>query len=223
MKDRCNNPNNSAYKNYGGRGIYVCDRWKDNFQNFYDDMSPTYKPGLEIDRIDNNGPYSPENCRRATRTQNARNKRSSHFITTAIGRKTIAEQGEKTGVNVETITARVNSGMPESLSILPPSSLGDGKKKAIAAIKKIHDEKAPAVWLSESIEEKVEEIIESAEVQADAIKDWGFGPAEITIGKEEPAREPKPRVLPDDPASLVTKVTVEEKPDEIKISWQTRD
>ena len=119
MKYRCHNPNDPGYKNYGERGIYVCDRWKDNFENFYDDMHEGYERGLQIDRIDNDGPYSPENCRWATPTENQRNKRTNRFITTAIGRKTIAEQAEISGVRATTIRERINNGMPEELAIVP--------------------------------------------------------------------------------------------------------
>lgn len=76
MRQRCENPNARAYKNYGARGIKVCDRWG-RFENFRDDMLPNWTPGLDLDRIDNNAGYAPENCRWSTRRENCNNKRIS--------------------------------------------------------------------------------------------------------------------------------------------------
>lgn len=79
IKERCQNIKCKAYINYGARGISLCSRWED-LSLFIEDMYPSYIEGLEIDRIDNDGDYCPENCRWVTRIQNANNTRRNRFI-----------------------------------------------------------------------------------------------------------------------------------------------
>jgi hypothetical protein len=87
---RCNNKNHIAYENYGGRGINVCNEWK-TFDGFFKDMGVSYKSGLTIDRIDNDGNYCKENCRWITRKEQALNKRNTAYIDTPLGKMKLAE------------------------------------------------------------------------------------------------------------------------------------
>jgi len=76
MKKRCYYEKHNQYHNYGGRGITVCDRWLESFENFYADVIEGYEKGLQLDRRDNNGNYEPSNCRWVTKQQNDFNRRS---------------------------------------------------------------------------------------------------------------------------------------------------
>lgn len=77
MIQRCTNKNTNEYKNYGGRGITVCDRWKKSFIDFYKDMGEKPFPHAQIDRINNDGNYEPNNCRWVSPKTNNRNKRNT--------------------------------------------------------------------------------------------------------------------------------------------------
>lgn len=101
---RCQYGNKDSPR-YHGRGITVCERWLE-FRNFLADMGPTYQPGLTIERIDNNGPYAPENCIWATPKEQARNRRSNVIVPTPWGDMSIAEAAERRGINYWTLWDR---------------------------------------------------------------------------------------------------------------------
>lgn len=118
MHQRCENPNNKDYKNYGGRGITVCEEWL-KFENFLEDMGEAPK-GLQIDRINNNGDYCKENCRWATRKEQARNKRNNHYETYNNETKCLPIWSEEFGINYSTLKSRLRRGssMEEAITAL---------------------------------------------------------------------------------------------------------
>ena len=117
MRQRCRDPKCSHFRNYGGRGIKVCERWE-SCKNFFEDMLPTWKPGLSLDRIDNNGDYEPGNCRWATAKEQGRNKRTNHKVRGI----TVTELAEQCGVDRGTIYARLRNGWAEDELDLPINS-----------------------------------------------------------------------------------------------------
>lgn len=81
LKQRCYNSKNQGYANYGGRGILICERWLDSFENFLADMGKRPTPKHSIERINNDGHYEPSNCRWATMKEQNRNKRDNKLLT----------------------------------------------------------------------------------------------------------------------------------------------
>jgi hypothetical protein len=106
MIARCNNKNHHAYKNYGGRGITVCERWK-NFNLFFDDMGSSYKKGMSIDRIDNNLGYCKENCKWSTPIEQARNTRRNIIIETPNGKMSLPEACEFFKISYSALKQRI--------------------------------------------------------------------------------------------------------------------
>jgi LysM repeat protein len=117
MRERCKNPNNPAYKDYGGRGIRVCKRWS-SFANFLEDMGMP-PPKYTLERDNNDGPYSKSNCRWATRKEQQNNRRSNRRI--AVNKKTLTltEWSEISGVHINTLAQRLDNGIPPERAIIP--------------------------------------------------------------------------------------------------------
>lgn len=108
IKQRCYNPNNNRYKNYGARGITVCDKWKE-FMPFYNwAMANGYRDDLTIDRIDVNGNYEPSNCRWATPKEQANNTRQNRMITYNGKTQTLAQWADEMNIDYRALWARIN-------------------------------------------------------------------------------------------------------------------
>lgn len=110
MKRRCNNASDKRFYDYGGRGITVCSDWSESYQTFLKDMGLPTSMNHQIDRVNNDGNYTKENCRWVTRKLNARNKRNNKIIEANGISKTQAEWAEETGIKRETIAMRIKRG-----------------------------------------------------------------------------------------------------------------
>lgn len=123
MKRRCSNPNDKFYKDYGGRGITVCDEWIDkenghnNFQKWA--LENGWSEGCSIDRIDVNGNYEPSNCRWATPKEQANNRRNNLFITIHGETKTAQEWADQIGISERAFVSRLNYGWSEDRLLEP--------------------------------------------------------------------------------------------------------
>lgn len=112
MRGRCNNPNNKCYKDYGGRGITVCDEWKSDFTAFRDwALQHGYQDDLSIDRIDNDKGYTPENCRWATAEQQSNNRRNNIVAEIDGQKKTIGQWAHFAGIPGYMLYDRWNKGI----------------------------------------------------------------------------------------------------------------
>lgn len=105
---RCTNPNNQAFKDYGGRNIGVCSKWKNDFMAFFNDMGKKPSPKLTIERVDNNKGYFPENCVWASRKNQSNNRRNNWAITFNGITLNITQWAEKVGIDREILRARVD-------------------------------------------------------------------------------------------------------------------
>ena len=121
MHNRCYKKSQGSYKDYGGRGIFVHQSWHgaDGFQKFMRDMGPR-EIGMTIERIDNDGPYSPDNCKWVSRNEQSRNKRNNHWITANGETLTLGDWASRLGCNSAAILARIKSGLSEEEAVTKP-------------------------------------------------------------------------------------------------------
>lgn len=107
MKQRCNNPNSKPYKNYGARGIKVVPEWNESFEVFCNwSLSNGYQIGLQLDRIDNDGNYSPDNCRWITHADQQMNKQDKLYATIDGVTKRVHEWCKEYDINYQTVHTR---------------------------------------------------------------------------------------------------------------------
>lgn len=126
MLSRCNNPKTPWFNRYGGRGISVCDRWKADFANFYEDMGQRPTPKHSLDRIDTDGNYEPGNCRWATISEQARNTSANHMVEVSPGEGpiTLAEAAERAPVPYSTVLYRLIRGWSVQDAVSRPQQRG---------------------------------------------------------------------------------------------------
>ncbi len=138
IRDRCRNPHNAAWKWYGGKGIKVCSRW-DDFQLFYNDISPMWKPGLTIDRIDPSKDYCPDNCRCITQREQTRNTTRN----IKIGGVLLCDLAKQHGLNVYTVYSRFETNCPKELLFLPTKEYAKARAEYNELIKRKKDATEP--------------------------------------------------------------------------------
>lgn len=122
MIDRCRLPTHPAWHNYGARGICVCERWQNSFENFWEDMGACYRRGLTLERIDNMAGYSKENCQWRSAKAQANNTRRNHRIDTPRGVMTAMQAAETFGVGYTTLLYRLARGWPSARLFEPPGT-----------------------------------------------------------------------------------------------------
>ena len=151
IKRRCYNPNAKEYKNYGARGIVVDPCWVDSYESFATwAMSNGFKARLEIDRIDNDGPYSPDNCRFVTHQQNQRNKRTSRVLEVDGCSLTVAGWADRLGVNAGVLYMRLNRGWSDSDVVGTPVISKENEHSLGTVYEAFGESKTMREWLDDS-------------------------------------------------------------------------
>jgi hypothetical protein len=122
MRRRCHQPHRPDFYKHGGRGISVCDRWRNSFEAFFADMGPC-PPKHTLDRLNNDGPYEPGNCAWRTHSQQLRNTRVNRHITVFGETMTVADAADRYAVRYDRLLDRLNRGWsPEDAITKPPRS-----------------------------------------------------------------------------------------------------
>lgn len=130
MKERCDNKNNKSYKNYGAKGIKVCEEWSNDFLKFYYwAINNGYKEGLTIDRINFNKNYEPQNCRWVTTKQQNRNYSKNRFMEYNGKKYCIVELSEKFNISYGTLLYRINAGYTLEEAIIKKDLRGERWKR----------------------------------------------------------------------------------------------
>lgn len=126
MRQRCSYEKSINWHLYGGRGIRVCDEWQESFEPFRDwALSHGYEDGLQLDRIDNDGNYSPDNCKWSTRTEQGNNRRTCIYVTIDGVTKSVSEWCRETGVNRMVAYSRIRKGWePEQAVTVTDPNVG---------------------------------------------------------------------------------------------------
>jgi len=125
MLQRCSNAKSKSYANYGGRGIRVCARWVDSFAAFCADMGPRQEKH-QIDRINNNGDYSPDNCRWVSAKQNNNNKRNNVHLTFNGETRTVTEWADHLRVSASVLRERLRNGWTTEEALSPITLAASG-------------------------------------------------------------------------------------------------
>jgi hypothetical protein len=122
MVQRCTNPNTESFQYYGARGISVCPQWLNSPAQFLSDMGPC-PPGHQIERVDNDGPYAPNNCRWASSAEQSRNTSHTALITYRGETMCLQDWADRTGIRRETIRYRLNKGWSVERALHQPISV----------------------------------------------------------------------------------------------------
>lgn len=122
MRERCESPKHMYYDRYGGRGITICERWLD-FQNFYEDNVKLWKPGLSIERKDNDGNYCPENCTWIPRGDQSKNRSNTIRLTWNGKTQPLTAWAKELNIPINVLYCRKRYGWPDDKALSTPMNL----------------------------------------------------------------------------------------------------